>query len=82
MKLSEPLLRLSTLINNYLLALCKQIDDEPEIRTIQRAAQYMTKEQKRVCYVFWRFPSERHSTRLDMMRIFDSCEFAVVFPLN
>lgn len=32
---------------NYLLALCKQIDDEPEIRSIQRAARYMTKEQKR-----------------------------------
>lgn len=31
---------------NYLLALCKQIDDEPEIRMIQRAAHHMTQEQK------------------------------------
>ena len=31
---------------NYLLALCKQIDDEPEIRMIQRAAHNMTQEQK------------------------------------
>ena len=31
---------------NYLLALCNQIDDEPEIRMIQRAAHNMTKEQK------------------------------------
>ncbi len=31
---------------NYLLALCKQIDDEPEIRMIQRAARNMTQEQK------------------------------------
>ena len=30
----------------YLLALCKQIDDEPEIRMIQRAAHNMTQEQK------------------------------------
>ena len=28
---------------NYLLALCNQIDDEPEIRMIQRAAHNMTK---------------------------------------
>ncbi len=27
---------------NYLLALCKQIDDEPEIRMIQRAARKMS----------------------------------------
>ncbi len=27
---------------NYLLALCKQIDDEPEIRMIQRAAHKMS----------------------------------------
>lgn len=32
---------------NYLLALCNLIDDEPEIRAIQRAAHYMTNEQKR-----------------------------------
>lgn len=31
---------------NYLLALCRQIDDEPEIRMIQRAAHHMTQEQK------------------------------------
>ncbi len=31
---------------NYLLALCSQIDDEPEIRMIQRAAHNMTQEQK------------------------------------
>ena len=32
---------------NYLLAVCNQIDDEPEIRQIQKAAQYMSPEQKK-----------------------------------
>ena len=31
---------------NYLLALCDQIDDEPEIRMIQRAAHNMSQEEK------------------------------------
>lgn len=31
---------------NYLLALCNQIDDEPEIRMIQRAAQNMSQSDK------------------------------------
>lgn len=31
---------------NYLLAVCHQIDDEPEIRMIQRAARNMTAEEK------------------------------------
>ena len=31
---------------NYLLALCGQIDDEPEIRMIQRAAHNMTQDDK------------------------------------
>lgn len=31
---------------NYLLALCKQIDDEPEIRMIQRAAHNMSQADK------------------------------------
>lgn len=32
---------------NYLLALNKSIDDEPEIRVIQRAAKHMSEDEKR-----------------------------------
>ena len=46
---NDTLKSLAKILNfdyNYLLALCDQIDDEPEIRMIQRAAHKMTKEEK------------------------------------
>lgn len=46
---NETLRAIGQILNldyNYLLALCRQIDDEPEIRMIQRAAHHMTQEQK------------------------------------
>lgn len=61
---------------NYLLALNKQIDDDPDIRTIQRAFHYMTMEERKRMVQLLRlsFPKAFHRADTDGSEIVTSKE--------